>query len=299
MKFKISPVFFLAAAIFILWTACDEIDEPIVIVSEQYSTDGYLDTLYYIDSVSITTKQVLLEDFTGHKCVNCPEAALAAQDLAESLDNRLVIYSVHAGYYAEPDASGYYTADYRCPVSEQLYNDFQAFANPIGLINRVVYNGSRLVGAGNWETVVMQELAKPNRTELTVRNIYYPNLGKVQTDVYIRFLLPEEDKFTLVMFIAEAGIVSPQKNNNPAIGPSPDWLDYEHHNILRGSLNAAYGGYFTEDGTVNQNEDYHSQFIFTPDTTWVTANCRIMSYILNETSGEVYQVAEAGIKVSE
>ena len=66
--------------------------------------------------------------------------------LAEDLNHKLIIYSVHAGYYAEPDETGYYTADFRCETGEELYNDFQAFANPIGLIDRVEYNGSVLIG---------------------------------------------------------------------------------------------------------------------------------------------------------
>ena len=50
-----------------------------------------------------------------------------------------------------PDETGNYTADFRCTEGEELYNDFPAFANPIALIDRVKFNGSVLIGAGNWE----------------------------------------------------------------------------------------------------------------------------------------------------
>lgn len=297
MKLKILFGFLVALTGIFLWTGCDKIEEPVIITSEQYSSDSYLDTLYFTDSVSITEKQVLLEDFTGHKCVNCPEAALAAHELAGSLNHRLVIYSVHADYYAEPDATGNYTADYRCATGEQLYDDFLVFSNPLALINRTAYNGSTLILAASWEAAVNIEIAKPNRVSMKLRNIWYPNLGKVQTDVYTTFLNQEDDLFNLVVFVVEDSIVSPQKNNNAAIGPTPDWLDYMHRNILRGSLNSTYGTEVSSDGSVVPNQEYHNQLIYTLDPEWETKNCRIIAYIINKGSNEVIQVAEAGIKV--
>jgi len=298
MKNKFTPKILLAVASFIFLASCDNIDQPLDIIDEQYTTDGYLDALYFIDSVIVNEKHVLLEDFTGHKCVNCPEAALAAHALAEDLDHKLIIYSVHAGYYAEPDETGNYTADFRCETGEVLYNYFQAFANPIGLIDRVEFNGSVLIGAGNWETVVMQEIEKENAVDLKLRNIYYPNLNKIQIDVAAKFLFAPVGKYKLVVYIVEDGIVSPQKNNNPAIGPSPDWLDYVHRNILRGAVNSAFGGYISADGNVVQNQEYPNQFIFDLNSAWVTSSCNIIAYVFSEDTGEVLQVAELGIKTS-
>jgi len=298
MKNKFTPKILLAVASFIFLASCDKIDQPLDIIDEQYTTDGYLDTLYFIDSVSVNQKHVLLEDFTGHKCVNCPEAAIAAHDLAEDLNHKLIIYSIHAGFYAEPDETGNYTADFRCETGEALYNNFQAFANPIGLIDRVEFNGSVLIGAGNWETVVMQEIEKENAVDLKLRNIYYPNLNKIQIDVAAKFLFEPEGKYKLVVYIVEDGIVSPQKNNNPAIGPSPDWLDYVHRNILRGAINSTFGGYISADGNVVQNQEYPNQFIFDLHSAWITSNCNIIAYVFSEDTGEVMQVAELGIKTS-
>jgi hypothetical protein len=296
MKNKFTPKILLAVAFQFLLSACDKIDQPLIIINEQYTTDGFLDTLYFADSVTIAGKQVLLEDFTGHKCVNCPEAGLAAHELAEELNHKLIIYSVHAGYYAEPDETGNYTTDFRCETGEELYNDFQAFANPIALIDRVEYSGSLLIGAGNWETAVMLEIEKDNAINLKLRNIYYPNLSKLQIDVLTTFLIQPEGNYKLVVYIVEDHIISPQKNNNAAIGPSPDWLDFEHRNILRDDVNSTYGSYVPEEGAAVQNQSYSTQFIYDLNPSWVTANCNIIAYVFSEDTGEVLQVAELGIK---
>jgi thiol-disulfide isomerase/thioredoxin len=299
MKSGIYRIVLMAIIVFFAFVACDKIDEPLVIIDQQTTTDGLLDDNYVKDSVMVTTKHVLLEDFTGHKCVNCPEAAIAAHELAEELNHRLIIYSVHAGYYATPDETGDYTADFRCMEGEELYNDFAAFANPIALIDRVKFSGAVLIGAGNWEDAVVLELAKENTVDLKVRNIYYPDLGKIQISVTSKFLSATADPYKLVVYIVEDGIVSPQKNNNPDIGTSPDWIDYEHRNILRTSVNSTYGGFITPDGTVALNQEYTNQFIFDLNAAWVTANCNLIAYIYNDATKEILQVAELGIKTTE
>jgi len=42
-------------------------------------------------------RNVLVEDFTGHKCGFCPRATRAAYDLKQSYGDRMIVLSVHAG----------------------------------------------------------------------------------------------------------------------------------------------------------------------------------------------------------
>ena len=48
-------------------------------------------------------KTVLIKDFTGARCVNCPAAAEVAHEIQHNLgEDRVFIMSVHAGYLATP-----------------------------------------------------------------------------------------------------------------------------------------------------------------------------------------------------
>ena len=44
-----------------------------------------------------TDRNVLIEDFTGHKCIYCPAAAELAHQLHEANPNRVFVASIHAG----------------------------------------------------------------------------------------------------------------------------------------------------------------------------------------------------------
>lgn len=298
MKLKIIYISLFVGFFGLIWTACDKVEEPLTLISEQTTTEGVLDPVYVVDSVIVDYKQVLLEDFTGHKCVNCAGAAIGAHELAEEVDHKLIIYSVHAGYYAWPDETGLYTTDFTTQTGEDLYAEFGIAANPIGMVNRVEYDNNILISEGDWATLVYSELDKPNLVDLKITNIYYPTLqDTMQIKVTATFNEALAGEHKIVVYIVEDHIVSPQKNNEEP-WPIPDWLDYEHRNMLRGAVNTTYGEAVSTEPIV-AGEDYKFNFTYHLDPEWVTENCNIIVYILNDESREILQVAELGIKTEE
>ncbi len=299
MKYKNSIILLIFVLSGFGWIACDKIDKPIVIIDKQNIPINISDTLYFIDSVIVTEKQVLLEDFTGHLCVNCPEAAIMAHELAASLEPKLIIYSVHAGYYATPDtnSASLYKDDLTSETGEMLYTDFQVFVNPNALINRVKHGGAVQVNPDNWQTAVNSELAKPNVANLSLKNAFYPNLNILRIQVNAEFTEQLSGKFKLCVYIAEDSIVSAQKNNNLDIGPSPDWEDYLHRNVLRDAVNTTYGEFFSPDSTIVANEVYAKEYFYQIDSAWVKKRCNTIAFLYNEESKEILQAAECGVKI--
>ncbi len=303
MKYKISILVLITGIFGMFWTSCDKIDEPVKLVSNITTSDGFLDTLYVIDSTLVTQKQVLLEDFTGQKCPNCAEAAIVAHEWSIEDDHRLIIYGVHSGYYAEPDGSGYYTADYRCETGDEIFNQYSIAGWPAATINRVEYNGNQILSFtnGEWETVYQLELAKESVINMKITNIYYPNLNVVSIIVSANFIQQLAGVFKLVIMVAEDGIVSPQKNNEPSVGPSPDWLDYVHHNILRDAVNSVNGDNISTDGTIVAGQEYSYSVDYSINENWLTdiTELNVIAYIYHEESREILQAAELTIKTEE
>jgi hypothetical protein len=293
----------IAVVILAGWTACDKIDEPLKIVSVQNIPENINDTLFYMDSVSVTQKQVLLEDFTGHKCVNCPTAGNAAHQWAEDFNHRLIIYGIHAGYQAEPDETGLYTTDFRCPTGDELFNYFDHPFNPSATVNRVKYNGNIILYyiTGDWEAAVNLEMAKDNVINMKVKNTYFPNKKAVLINISSSILQPLEGKYKIVVYLVEDHIIAAQKNNDSDLGPEPDWEDYDHRNVLRDAVNGTFGTYVSDDGTVAAGGTYSNVFYYTINDEWLTGttDLNIIAYIYNEESGEVLQVAELEIKREE
>jgi len=302
MKQKILLFALITTILGFIWTSCDKIEEPLELVSDITTSDGFLDTLYIIDSTHVTQKQVLLEDFTGIKCPNCAEAALVAHEWSEEDDHRLIIYGVHAGWYAEPNETEPLTADYRCTTGDEIFNKYVITGWPAGTMNRVEYNGNQILSFvnGEWETVYQLELAKENVIDMKLTNIYFPNLKTVSVMVSANFLQQLDGVFKLVVLIAEDGIISPQANNNPNIGPSI-LLDYVHHNIIRDAVNSVDGNNVSIDGTIMADKEYLNKFDYQINEAWLTdsTDLNVIAYIYHEASEEVLQTVELTIKMEE
>lgn len=291
--YNIFPIF---GVLMIFIFGCDKIDEPLSLINQENIPQNVEDTIFITDSVMVTEKYVLLEDFTGHKCINCPEAALSAHELAAQVDHKLIIYAVHAGYYASPDNTGLYTANFQTATGDELNNQFQIFFNPAGLINRKTYNGSLVQIAANWTTVVNAELELPSVAEMKLKNTFFPKRNTFKIDVDLKPLTNLEGKYKLCVIIVEDSIISPQKNNNVSIGPVPDWENYLHRNMLRGSLNTTFGEFLSPEGSLALGQTYKKSIFYTPNPNWVTNHCNIIAYVYNEETWEVIQVAELGLR---
>lgn len=299
MKSNISIILLATFFSVILWTACDKIDDPLKIVEQRDYPLNPDDTLFFVDSVYVQVKQTLLEDFTGHKCVNCPSAAKELHEMLIQFEPRLVSYTVHAGNFATPDASGPFVTDLRSPLSERLFTDFGIFANPIGLIDRIEYNGLRQIFTTNWNTVVTQQLQSQNLAYLKLKNTYFPKLNIVVIDVDAEFPVALDGQYNLVIYIVEDKIVSPQLNNDPTIGPDT-LFNFEHHNVLRAAVNAAYGDAINPSGNISQGQTFSKRYTYEINADWVTSNCKIIAYIGKSDNTlnliDIIQVAELGIK---
>ncbi len=303
MKYRINKLAFLIFFAGLFITACDKVDNPVILINEQ---DIPLDEKNFIsDTILVTQKQVFLEDFTGHTCTNCPTAAITAHGWIEDYDHRLVIIGIHAGNFAAVGDDPY-TTDFTCPTSVELFNFYEVSGNPSGMINRVEHDQGVVLpffGVGEWWlTAVESELAKDNLIDLKVINDYSPEDNAVKVSTYATFNQQLEGKFKLVIFIVEDHIISAQKNDNPDLPGAPDdddWLDYEHRNVLRDALNGTFGTYISADGTILQGEEYFAENYYIIDDEWVTANCNIIAFIFHEESQEIIQVAELGIKTEE
>src|SRR4051812_25265537 len=59
-------------------------------------------------------KKILVEDYTGHKCGNCPAAARELARLDSIYPGKVIPMAVHAGYYAgvTPGSNPPYPTDF-------------------------------------------------------------------------------------------------------------------------------------------------------------------------------------------
>ena len=264
----------------VLVPSCDIVEEPYLVPV------GGNDT----NTVGENVRKVLLEDYTGQKCPNCPEAAEIAHGLQETYGEQVVIIAVHAGFYSVPDASGDFTADYRTSEGGELNAYFAFPAYPMGMVNRTSFSGSTILLKDSWEGAVSDQLELAAEAQITITNTYNAGTRKLDCTLETEFLHDLQGTYNICAFIIESGIVSPQQTEGGVV------TDYVHNHMLRASMNGTWGDPAGSDGSAVGGAVVTNNYSFTLPAEWNAANCAVVAFVYNATTLEVVQAEEEAIE---
>jgi len=244
-------------------------------------------------------KKVLIEDYTGHGCVNCPGAAVLAHELDEKFCDRIVIIGVHAGYFAQPnfEDNPLFAADYTTEAGDTWDTFFgnSAMGNPNGLVDRVEGPTGYVIYPQSWAGVADARLLEPAQALITISNDFDKDSKILATTVNTHFQEDMEGDYKLIVCITQDNIVSPQKNNDPEIGPTPIDENYVHNHVLRGAINGSWGEILNNGGNVDPGADYLKTYSQVFSNDWIPEDCHVVAFVYNEETKEVLQVEELGV----
>ena len=254
-----------------LFSACDKIEEPYK--KEIEAGDG---------------TPVLLEEFTGHRCVNCPAAHLLAEGLMENNNGKVIVISIHAGYYASP--SDELPEDFQTTVGDELNENYSISSNPIGLVNR----GEEVIYTADWASKVAEQMAEEPKFSLELLHSYDEASRKINLALDIKSLKSLSGDYWYTVYITESHIIAPQLNNDHEVGEVPLIEEYEHNHVLRASMNGTWGSELFS-GNINSGETFMKELSYTLPTDWVDNNCHLVGFITNKESKRVVMVSQVDV----
>jgi thiol-disulfide isomerase/thioredoxin len=271
----------------LIFIGCDEIEKPYL--RESNGGNGG-------DPPETGLRKVLIEEFTGHKCVNCPQAHQIIDELKEEFDEELVAIAVHAGSFAEPDTDpeSLYTNDYRTATGQELNSTFQVQGYPTAMINRK--ENAFLYYRSSWKAEVRQIMGEQATVGIEIQPEYTEGSSTLGADIKVMFTETPENQVNLCVYITESGVISAQLNRNEEVGPTPDIVDYEHNHVLRGSLNGTWGDPVTEGAVVSGMVYSHTLGGFALSDEWVPQNMAVVAFVYDQATQEVLQVEKTKIK---
>jgi len=180
--------------------------------------------------------KVLIEEFTGVQCTNCPIGHRKLADLAMVYGDSIVIVSIHAGEFARPNASKGYPTDFRTPAGEELNTRFRVFAYPAAVIDRSKIDGtSFVVGVQNWGSAIARQLRASTPIAIETHAFADTLSGQLAIRVRLQSLAAIEYPLNIGYYIVEDSVVAPQLDNGTYVP------DYIHRHVLRDAPLGAYG----------------------------------------------------------
>lgn len=190
-----------------IWlTACDRIDE-----NERYTP-----------APSYTpARSVLIEDYTGQKCVNCPFATNTLHSLAEFFGDSIICVAIHGGSFGYAEPRGLATKE-----AQAYYDALNIKSQPIGVINHSGFTSDYQ----DWTKEVCELITKPSSVNMSARAWVEGNELKVS----VVSSSPEELTLTMKVWLTEDSIVANQSLPE-AWGGGTD-KNYVHNHVYRKSV---------------------------------------------------------------
>ncbi|MDD2192393.1 MAG: Omp28-related outer membrane protein [Bacteroidales bacterium] len=262
----------------LLWVSCDTIEDDAKLVMQKGETT---------DTTPITVRsskqRVLLEDFTGWRCTNCPAAAEKATELISKYGDKLVVMGVHATSFAKPSAENN-NVDFRTEFGDKWATDFGCTSLPAGMINRTKVGSGYKVETPDWDINIQNALA-------TKEHIMDINLGAVHRQADNMILVSCENEFlkdyaspTLIsILVLESGIIGVQKSNE-----TPIIEDYVFNHVLRKN---GLVDFSLSVKPVSKNEIIYKNYLVKVDSDIQDiTKCSVVVFVTNAETKEIIQV---------
>lgn len=268
--------------------SCDKIEDPLKPVVFSCG-----ECQASVDDPFITEPNVLIEEFTGHTCNNCPNAALVAKAIKEDNPGRVNIIGIHAGPLASPTPPDY-PSDFVTDDGNQLWNWDKPLGVPVGRVNRFDYGDlsfNKL--SSTWETeasaIIQNSQARIGMiletvVDTTTRELCLQVKFKAMEDLTSR-----TTSLRWSAYLTEGSIVAPQKMPDNSKNK-----DYVHEHVFRDAINGDAWGQLIQDFTGAQDEVTCQTVSYIISEEWVIDNCEVVVFVHDDHNvggnGEILQV---------
>lgn len=249
------------------------------------------------DFQEIQCKMVLIEEFSGVRCVRCPAGHERVAKILEDHPHEVAAVTMHAGFLSEPYPEN--KEDYVLEEGVFLYDLFQGIALPAAAIDRVKYPGEdfpAIVLTNVWNGKVNERLQLNTPVNLYTDYEYNPSSRELQVFVKAHYLesFDASTNHSLTVSLSESKIIDyqliPKGESSSEIIP-----DYEHNHVFRGMLTPSSGTVLEVDkirGMVV--ERVFSKIL--PEH-WKIENMEIIASVHDSANDNVLQTAKKHLEV--
>lgn len=290
-------------------TSCDKVSNPIKPAIELDTTlfpGNWSDYVFpTFTQNSNTQRNVLIEDYTGHRCPACPAGAAVAKAVEGSDPTNIFVVSIHASplgltnFQETLSTCGDLSANPDNEFCEVLYcnegieigttlggaNVGFTF-NPSGTISRKTFGSTDIFSFyTDWQTntdIILNE--NDLKVNIQAETNYYTETNGLYLHTEIEFL---EDltagEFSTVVYVVENEFDTWQDSMGTYIE------EYGHHNILRACIDGqAFGQSLTGDFGLNQK--HYLDYSYQLPTGMINTDYHLLIYVYDVSTYEILQV---------
>lgn len=214
-------------------------------------------------------RAVLIEDYTGQYCVNCPRATDEIERLIEQYGDSVVIaVAIHSGPFSKQKGvpSPLYTE-----VGDMYFNRWNLSGQPVGLVDRLY--GSMPFSYTDWGAGVNYEIAFKAPVSFIMDTEYDSDSRQASVRVQTIGLDSTLVSGKLQLWLTEDSIDNFQYMPDGSVADH-----YNHMHVFRASVNDPWG----DDISVNHGQVVDRDYLITLAPAWVPDHCSVVTFLYDD-----------------
>lgn len=259
-----------------------------------------VDTTYIAPVETAQTRNVMLEEFTGVTCANCPAGHVMIEGFETKYPGHVLEMRVYPYNFGQANpVHGLTIQDFRTQDGTDLGSIFFGGLSfmPACVIDRVPVNNQIMLASTLWSNQVDTRAVTATPLNLHVTSVYDPTSKTAKITVKTALTQNISKKLNLTVAIVEDSIIDAQEY--------PSYVDtfYMHQSVLRAFVTSYTGtGIITDStyktmkplGLVNERKFTYQ----ITNNNWVPEHCRVIAWISNNEGSdiEVQQAVDTHLK---
>lgn len=239
------PALTLALIGGVAMTSCDKVSEP----------DRF------IPAEIVPQRAILVEEYTGQRCTNCPKGHKAIQEITAQLGDSVVSVGIHASDLAINPPLGLKTT-----IGEEYYKAAGSPPMPTAVINLQ----TAPLQVAEWGSSIDRLIMTP--TPFTVRA--ESAVDGDNLDIKVAISSGEDYKGKLMVWICENNIVREQLDGETRI------MDYVHNHVFRAAVTEDIWG---DPVDMKAHDPQYFTYSYPIDRYWGQDNLYVVAFLYNET----------------
>jgi hypothetical protein len=286
MKFA----FFIPLSVIVLFSACTKEIGPAIDFSKVQAKD----TFYMAPVENAQLKNVLIEEFTGVKCPNCPDGHNIVATIQNANPSRVIAIGYYPFGQAQTEPLKDLTkADFRIADATELSTLLGGIQFlPIAAVDRKMFGGAILTARTLWSSNVQARLAVATPINMQLSVSYDDATREAIIKTTLKYTSALSTKHNISLVIYENNLVDAQEY--------PTYIDssYTFKHVLRDVITPV-GGASVLDSLTNKAAGlvFEKTILYTLPAKWNPSNCKIVAFVHDAAATkEVYQVIEKSVK---
>lgn len=243
------------------------------------------DRLIYVKPAEVG-RAILIEDFTGQKCINCPTGTEIINSIVDTYgEDNVIAVGIHSGPLGFAGNSK--TVGLMTDTGNEYYTRWDKenkMGQPWVIFNRKTSPDSHY---NNWAAMVGTIISEKANLSVKIANAYDAATRTLTTTVGADGVNGTVNG-KLQVWIVEDGV--------KALQMMPDGKsnkEYIHNHVFRAAVNGTWG----EDVTVKEGETTTKQYQYVLPEAWNADNIAVVAFVYND--GGVENVAKKHLVVHE